>query len=62
MSYTEPEPIRRLEVVTRTGRRRNWPAEQKARIVAESYASGETVCAGCAAARVGNIERREVWR
>jgi transposase len=49
MSDTEllakPEPVRRLEVFTGAGRRRNWPAEQKARIVAESYASGETVCA-----------------
>jgi transposase len=38
-------PVRRLEVFTGAGRRRNWPAEQKARIVAESHASGETVCA-----------------
>ena len=49
MSDTEllakPEPVRRLEVFTGAGRRRNWPAEQKARIVAESYESGETVCA-----------------
>jgi transposase len=39
------EPVRRLEVFTGAGRRRNWPAEQKARIVADSYESGETVCA-----------------
>jgi transposase len=49
MSDTEllakPEPVRRLEVFTGAGRRRNWPAEQKAQIVAESYESGETVCA-----------------
>jgi transposase-like protein len=49
MSDTEllakPEPVRRLEVFTGAGRRRNWPAEQKARIVGESYESGETVCA-----------------
>jgi transposase len=31
-------------VFTGTGRRRNWTAEQKARIIAESYANGETVC------------------
>jgi hypothetical protein len=48
----EPEPVRRLEVFTGAGRRRRWTAEQKTRIVAESYESGETVCAGCAPARV----------
>jgi transposase len=41
----EPELVRRLEVFTGAGRRRRWTAEQKARIVAESYESGETVCA-----------------
>ena len=48
MSDTEllpkSEPVRRLEVFTGAGRRRTWTAEQKARIVAESYESGETVC------------------
>jgi transposase len=39
------EPVRRLEVFTGTGRRRAWSAEQKARIIAESYQSGETVSA-----------------
>lgn len=39
------EPVRRLEVFTGAGRRRAWSAEQKARIVAESYQSGETVSA-----------------
>ena len=37
------EPVRRLEVFTGAGRRRAWSAEQKARIVTESYQSGETV-------------------
>jgi len=32
--------LRRFEVITGTGRRRNWPAEVKARIVAESLALG----------------------
>ncbi len=31
--------VRRLEVFTGAGRRRQWTAEAKARIVAESYAS-----------------------
>src|SRR3954462_12034722 len=33
-----PERARRLEVFTGAGRRRNWPADEKAAIVAESYA------------------------
>ncbi len=38
------ERARRIEVFTGTGRRRNWPADEKAAIVAESYAPGKTVC------------------
>jgi transposase len=38
-----PEPVRRIEVFTGAGRRRAWSAEEKARIIAESYAAGETV-------------------
>jgi transposase len=41
----QPEPVRRLEVFTGSGRRRRWTAEQKAQIVAESYERGDTVCA-----------------
>jgi len=40
-----PEPVRRIEVFTGAGRRRNWSAEEKAAIIAESYVEGETVCA-----------------
>ena len=39
-----PERARRMEVFTGAGRRRNWPADEKAAIVAESYAPGRTVC------------------
>ena len=39
-----PEPARRIEVFTGAGRRRNWSAEEKAAIIAESYVEGETVC------------------
>jgi transposase len=39
------EPVRRLEVFTGAGRRRKWSNEDKARIVAETVASGESVCA-----------------
>jgi transposase len=38
------EPVRRLEVFTRAGRRRRWSDEDKARIVAEIVASGDSVC------------------
>jgi transposase len=38
------EPVRRIEVFTGAGRRRTWSAEDKARIVAESVTSGESVC------------------
>src|SRR4051812_40755089 len=38
-----PERARRLEVFTGAGRRRNWPADEKAAIVAESYAPGRGV-------------------
>lgn len=39
------EPVRRVEVFTGAGRRRNWTTEEKARIVAESVTSEESVCA-----------------
>jgi transposase len=39
------ESVRRIEVFTGAGRRRIWSAEDKARIVAESVTSGESVCA-----------------
>jgi transposase len=42
---SEAEPVRRLEIFTGAGRRRDWSAEEKARIVAESYDPGASVCA-----------------
>lgn len=39
------KPVHRLEVFTGTGRRRTWSDEDKARIVAEIVASGESVSA-----------------
>lgn len=38
------EPVRRLEVFTGAGRRRKWSDEDKAQIVAEIVASGDSVC------------------
>jgi transposase len=45
MDKPKAEPVRRLEVFMGTGRRRSWTAEQKAHIVAETYADGATVSA-----------------
>ena len=42
---SKPEPARRLEVFTGSGRRRKWTPAQKAEIVAEIYDSGDTVSA-----------------
>lgn len=39
------EPVRRLEIFTGVGRRRKWSDDDKARIVAEIVASGDSVCA-----------------
>jgi transposase len=39
------KPVHRLEVFTGAGRRRTWRAEDKARIVAEIVASGDSVSA-----------------
>ena len=47
MPYDDVTPaggVRRIEVFTGTGPRRRWSPEEKARIVAESYAGVGTVC------------------
>jgi transposase len=43
-AMTEHGPVRRIEVFTGAGQRRAWSAEDKARIVAESYSGLESVC------------------
>ena len=45
MHKSKGEPVRGLEVFTGSGRRRAWTPEQKARILAESYESGDEVSA-----------------
>ena len=47
MSYADAgtEPVRRFEVFTGAGRRREWSHEAKAAIVAESYSDLESVSA-----------------
>jgi transposase len=37
--------VQRFEVFTGAGKRRDWPPEVKASIVAESYSGAETACA-----------------
>ncbi len=44
MPSDEPARVQRFEVFTGAGRRRSWSPEEKAAIVAESLADGETVC------------------
>jgi transposase len=47
MSYDDAgtRGVQRFEVFTGAGKRREWPPEVKASIVAESYSGLETVCA-----------------
>jgi transposase len=45
LKSSEAAPVRRFEVFTGSGRRRAWSEEDKARIVAESYESEESVSA-----------------
>ncbi|MCV3736658.1 transposase [Rhizobium sp. TRM96647] len=45
LTSRDEEPVRRFEVFTGNGRRREWSGERKAEIVAESYERGVTVCA-----------------
>jgi transposase len=44
MSKAGVASARRIEVFTGAGRRREWTADQKAAIVAESYAGSSSVC------------------
>ncbi|MEQ1956656.1 transposase [Mesorhizobium yinganensis] len=41
----DEEPVRRLELFTGAGRRREWLPEEKARIVAASYETAVSVSA-----------------
>ncbi len=43
LKSTEVEPVRRFEVFTGTGRRRDWSPAEKAQIIAESYEAGSSV-------------------
>jgi transposase len=53
------KPVHRLEAFTGAGRRRTWSDEDKARIVAEIVASGESVSA--VARRHGLSPQQVIW-
>jgi transposase len=65
MSHTElllepqRKPVRQLQVAAGTRRRRTWTGEQKARIIAESNASSESVTA---VARRHGITAQQLYR
>lgn len=44
LKSNDEDPVRRFEVFTGSGRRREWSDEKKAQIVAESYEPGVKVC------------------
>ena len=44
MSKAEIGPARRIEVFTGAGRRREWPTDRKAAIIAQSYSGVGSVC------------------
>jgi transposase len=58
---TERDAFRRIEVITGVARRRRWTVEEKARIVAESYAPGAS---GTAVALRYGLHRNQIfsWR
>jgi transposase len=58
---TERDTFQRVEVITGVARRRRWPRSDKARIVAESYATGASATA--VAVRHG-LHRNQIfaWR
>ena len=57
---SKPEPVRRLEVFTGSGRRRMWTPAQKAEILAEIYDSGDTVSAVARRHGLANILARYI--
>ena len=61
LKSSEAEPVRRFEIFTGAGRRREWPPEEKARIVAESYEAGATV-SGVARRHALSPQQLFTWR
>src|SRR5271154_2295811 len=58
------DTLRRIEVITGTGRRRRWDAETKARLVAESFEPGRSVSevARCHVVAIPTIEDEDAKR
>jgi transposase len=56
------KPVRRLEVFTDAGRRRTWSDEDKARVVAEIGASGDSVSRPSLPGRHGLPQQLFGWR
>ena len=61
LKSSEAEPVRRFEIFTGAGRRHEWPPEEKARIVAESYEAGATV-SGVARRHALSPQQLFTWR
>ena len=55
------DEVQRFEIFTGAGRRRGWNYDEKARIVAERYGSGETV-SGVARRHGLSPQQRFTWR
>ena len=61
LKTNDDEPVRRFEVFTGSGRRREWSEEDKARIVAESYEPGASV-SGVARHHALSPQQLFTWR
>jgi transposase len=61
LKTNDEEPVRRFEVFTGSGRRREWSEEEKARIVAESYEPGASV-SGVARRHALSPQQLFTWR
>ncbi|MDZ5454813.1 IS66-like element accessory protein TnpA [Labrys sp. ZIDIC5] len=61
LKTNDEDPVRRFEVFTGSGRRREWSEEEKARIVAESYEPGASV-SGVARHHTLSPQQLFTWR
>jgi transposase len=61
LKTSSEEPVRRFEVFTGSGRRRDWSEEEKGRIVAESYEPGASV-SGVARRHALSPQQLFTWR
>ena len=61
LKSNELEPVRRFEVFTGSGRRRDWAPAEKAQIIAESYEAGASV-SGVARRHALSPQQLFTWR